>query len=499
MRLPSRVLRNLLLLLSFASLALQVQVLKAQLSETSHKPEIKFDPQPWLDDLHELIAAMDSHYADLEWAIKDRHMDLPRLRQDTEQKLRDSPDNQAAQRIFEQFLDTFGDGHLSIKWPTGEVSELEPPEPLCRRLGYRNPNKRGIAFSALPSFVDLPGEGSDLFPGGLLNLPQSKVGTIRISSFNEHGFPDACESVLRELHLDAGSACDHRCQNMIALQISNYLTAEIVKRARQLRSQGASALLIDLTHNDGGDDWNEAVARSLSPILLVDESRGFLKVPSWTTKLQNDLRAVEEDVERGAQPTGILTKAAARLRLAVAESEESCDRSRAFEDGSLNCSLIVKDGLFWSGALPYAKPGSLASLRSKTVLFNPLQFKYAESSNRLPLFVAVDAHSWSSAERFAALLQDNRAATIVGELTGGAGCGSVNGGIPTTLTHSHARVEMPNCVGIRKDGSNANDGVTPDILVPWAERDTPYVKAEKLVLVLKKANHRGAASRASTH
>jgi C-terminal processing protease CtpA/Prc len=36
----------------------------------------------------------------------------------------------------------------------------------------------------------------------------------------------------------------------------------------------------------------------------------------------------------------------------------------------------------------------------------------------------------SAAEYFAAILKDNKAATIIGELTGGAGCGSTNGGIP---------------------------------------------------------------------
>jgi hypothetical protein len=46
---------------------------------------------------------------------------------------------------------------------------------------------------------------------------------------------------------------------------------------------------------------------------------------------------------------------------------------------------------------------------------------------------------------------------------------------------------MPDCVGLRKDGLNGNEGVTPDILVPWAERDTPFTKANKLLRALNKA------------
>ena len=136
---------------------------------------------------------------------------------------------------------------------------------------------------------------------------------------------------------------------------------------------------------------------------------------------------------------------------------------------------------------------SFAELNSRTTLFSPLQYDYSESNHQLPLFVAVDAHSWSSAERFAALLQDNAAATIIGELTGGAGCGFVDGGIPTTLPHSRGQVAIPNCVGLRKDGSNANAGVIPDVLLPWAPRDTPFVRADKARIGLLKVmqqNHR---------
>jgi hypothetical protein len=123
-------------------------------------------------------------------------------------------------------------------------------------------------------------------------------------------------------------------------------------------------------------------------------------------------------------------EAASRLRLAIARSKERCDRRRVFSDGKANCSLEVDDLLFWSGVLSYAKPGSFAGLKSQTTLFHPLRYAYTENTQRLPLLVVVDRRTWSSAERFASLLQDNAAATIVGELTGGAGCGFTNGGIP---------------------------------------------------------------------
>ena len=450
-----------------------------------------FDATPWIGDFHELTTAMASHYADLEWAINDRRMDLPKLRQATEDNLRRCDSNQCVRRELEKFLDAFGDGHLSIAWtrenPPSSV-EAAADRSLCGRLGYKAPISPGIDFSLLPGFAAAGGDDSQLFSGGLLTLAGgAKLGLIRIPLFTEHSFPGECEKTIREMQLTDESKCDKECEQAIALATANRLTAAIVSRAGQLRGMGASALLVDVTRNDGGSDWNEAVSRSLSSVPLTEDRRGFIKHEHWTTELQTQLHGVEADLKSGEEPRVVLEEAAVRLRLAIARSKEFCDRSRVFYDGRLDCSLVVSDLLFWSGVLPYARPRSFPALASRTTLFHPLQYKYSEDAHRLPLYVAVDRHSWSSAERFASLLQDNAAATIIGELTGGAGCGFTNGGIPTTLSYSHAQVRMPDCLGFRKDGSNGNDGVTPDILVPWAERDTPFTKANKLLRALDKA------------
>jgi hypothetical protein len=491
MRVPSIGARCLLLLAMVWPLLFGPKGLAAQSNEGSRSTEGHFDYQPWLDDFQQLLGAMESHYADLEWAVHDRHMDLPKLRQETEEKLRLANDAQSEERVLEQFLKAFGDPHLSVKWTAAkaEIAPSEnagPIEQLCTHLGYKDAQKKGIDFSTLPNFAEVIGEGADSFPGGLLTVNNTKVGVLRIASFTEHSFPSACESAVRDMHLNDDSACDHCPRGDIAREAGNRLTEALVRRAQQLRALGASALLVDITHNSGGDDWNQPVVRSLSPIPLVEERSGFIKHPHWTAILEDRLQKVESDLSEGAEPRELLMEAARELRKDIALSKETCDRSRVFDDGILNCSLVVDGGLFWSGVLPYAKPGSFPKLQSRKILFEPLEYNYAESSNRLPLIVAVDVDTHSSAERFAALLQDNKAATVVGELTGGAGCGYVSEGIPTTLAKSGAQVKMPDCVGFRKDGSNANEGVTPDVYVPWQQRDTPYTRADKVRAALEK-------------
>jgi len=119
-------------------------------------------------------------------------------------------------------------------------------------------------------------------------------------------------------------------------------------------------------------------------------------------------------------------------------------------------------------------------LKSGWVLFYPSQYHYTEGANHLPLIVLVDGDTASSAEYFAAMLQDNKAATLVGQVTAGAGCGFTNGGIKTELSYSGANVRLPDCVRLRSDGSDEVNGIVPDILLPWVERDSRYQQATKL-------------------
>lgn len=77
----------------------------------------------------------------------------------------------------------------------------------------------------------------------------------------------------------------------------------------------------------------------------------------------------------------------------------------------------------------------------------------------------------SAREWFAAVLQDNRAATLVGEQTAGAGCGYTEGGIPLTLSHTGIAIAAPDCARYRRDGSNEIDGVRPDVALDWTLAD----------------------------
>lgn len=150
------------------------------------------------------------------------------------------------------------------------------------------------------------------------------------------------------------------------------------------------------------------------------------------------------------------------------------------QDATPGCSNLETNLLYTSGILPYAKLEDIGDLKSRWVLFYPSRYRYAEGTNQLPLIVLIDGDTGSSAEYFAAMLQDNKAATLVGQVTVGAGCGFTDGGIDTKLKNSGAVIRLPDCARLRSDGSNEVNGIVPDIILPWVERDSRYQQAMKL-------------------
>ena len=127
------------------------------------------------------------------------------------------------------------------------------------------------------------------------------------------------------------------------------------------------------------------------------------------------------------------------------------------------------DGFYSTGLLQSARVEALRSKPWASLVFSPLQYPYHEGLWRGPLMVLVDQGTGSAAEQFAAELQDNHAAVVIGSPTVGAGCGHTDGGTPTTLTNSGAVLKLPDCLRMRSAGLNLASGVQPDVLVGLRE------------------------------
>jgi hypothetical protein len=446
-----------------------------------------FDPAPWLADFHQLLGELSSHYANLEAAREQRHMDLPALAARTEAELRDARTADAARRALQSFLRAFGDGHLALaaapeSAPSPSSEPAPAARPLCDRLGYGHQRvKEGVDFTLVPGFEPSADADAVDMPGGVLRLPSGvRLGVVRIALFMTEIHPALCEPARLSLGLADDAACDDECGFRVELAVSNLLLAALDRRLASLRKAGAAGVVVDLTGNGGGSDWVDPAAREMTALPLRAPRMLFPRHPHWSENLKQMLHDVEADVA-GVNDArrSTLASAASVLRAAIADAERPCDTSGLWTKGgpAPACSMLVRTAYYTSGLLPYAKSGAFAGLHAEELLFKPGQYRYREGANRLPVVVLVDEYTASSAELFTAMLRDNGAAMVAGAPTVGAGCGYTNGGIPTVLRNSGLKVRVPDCVRLRADGSDEVAGIVPDVLLPFTSRDSPYQRA----------------------
>ncbi len=457
-----------------------------------------FKTDVWLEDFTQLKRAMSAQYANLEWTVENRGLDLKQLSEQTESRLLQARSEAEAKKIIESFMDVFGDGHLSVQWAQNKVNNSSSADnaqpssliPICERLGYQSHNQAPrIAFTKLNSFREINTKDSKYFSIGVLRVAANKdVGVIKIAIFSEYAFPDLCDQAATEMKLTKDSPCDEVCEDRVERTAANLLTAALARQIEVLKRNKTSVLLVDITGNGGGTNWTEPAARTLSAKSLRSPRQQFTRHEHWTKQLKRRLQIIEADARLPTSPNReLLLHGANILRKAILESQQPCDRSSVWENRKLDCSLVADTPtLYPQSVLPFAKPSSLPDKPSSRFLFYPSRYTYREGVYSGQLMVMVDQGTWSSAEYFAAMLRDNNAATIVGEPTGGAGCGYTNGGILTFLKNTGARVKIPDCVRLRADGSNEVAGITPDVLVPWQANDTRYQRANRVFDVLAK-------------
>jgi Peptidase family S41 len=434
----------------------------------------------WLADFSELQSELSANYANLEWVATQRRVDLPRLVAVTGQQLRVASSDAEARAYIELFLADFGDGHLEADWPTQYEPGGAPARlpPLCSRLGYAETKLgAGIAFDRGAPYQPIATPGSRYFPTGLLQFPNGDVvGVLRLPIFSADPYPELCEAARTAMGLADNAPCDETCEDAIQLRAENALTAALEQSLVVLQSEAhLRGLVVDITRNGGGSDWLEPAARELTPKHLRSPALGFVKSEHWTNILNRRLRAIEAALPSSSGALHATLSDAQRIYSdALAASRDQCDRRGYFSGTPVTCSQVVKGTLYTSGTLAYAAPGSLPENPARRYIFAPSRFTYREGTWAQPLIVLVDNDTASAAERFAAMLQDAGAATIVGVPTDGAGCGFTDGGIPNVLDHSGAIIRMPDCVQYRADGTDAVAGITPDALVPWRENDSAY-------------------------
>jgi len=454
-----------------------------------------WSPDPWLADLAEMRAAFDEKYANLEWLTGEREVDLAALFERAAARIRAAHDDAGARSAFDRLVRRIGDGHVEISWPIPSGGSASAPAPaatgaaaLCRRLGYdAAQNSPGIGPS-LAGYRPVDREG--MFATGIVAVGGARVGIIRIPVFQPQADPNLCEGAISALAINPDLPCDDGCADRIITWAYERMTGDFEERLRRLRSAGADVLMVDIGGNGGGSEWAEAAARSVSPVPLTSERRAFVRGAHWARQWR-DLGALLRERASSADPAD-----RARLLGWAADADAALRQAEPCPRGA-DCARLGRAG-YMTGLVGAAPAGAFDGRDWAVHVFSPAQFPYHDHVWTGPLIVLVDQETWSAAEEFAAVLQDNRAAIILGARSGGAGCGHTNGGTPTRLRNSGATLRLPDCVRLRADGSNEVRGIIPDELVGLRADDGSRFRAGLITAALgravaqARALHRGA-------
>ena len=453
-----------------------------------------YDPEPWLADMAQAREALSAGYANLDWAVRDRGVNLPRVTTLMEQRFRAARNDTEARRVFEQFLEAFADSHLDVEWPTSDpkpepspsaaTASAAPPPSLCRSMNYQTRAlDLGSTVDKLPGYTPLATPGSRVLPAGIVKAGERTVGTLRIALFGAQFSPELCEQAAQARGLKPSDPCDEHCRYALERAINDRLTDILAAQLKALAAAGADTLIVDIGGNGGGSGWSANAARTVAAGPLRTWPVALVRHPHHVAMLESRRKdLIDAAAKASGEDRRRLLAAAETATRAIAEVRRPCDRSAYWRGEPVTCEGLIAP--FYLSGWADGEPGPFASREAASVLYWPAGEHYAQGAWTGKLLVLVNRHTHSAAEEFAALLQDNSAAVIIGAPSGGAGCGHIDGRITERLKHSGGLLVMPNCSRLRADGSNEVGGIDPDVLVGFRETDSQAQRARRLAAAL---------------
>lgn len=450
-------------------------------------PAFAYDPTPWLEDARQIRAVFGNRYANIDWLTGDRGVNLDTNFKMLEGGLARVSSDAEAKALLDRAMSSLADGHVQIDWtarpaPTAGAPAAAPAKP-CASARPQRP--RPPVAAGLPGWTPLnDGEGAREFPGGLVTVGGRKVGVVQINIFEAD--PVVCEAAAAQLKLPMDKPCDDGCAGKLDTAMYQVLTDRFAARLAAIKAAGAEVLMVDLAGNGGGREWAEVAARMVTPVRLKSAPVRLVRSSYAAEQLEALAVDIEANVkeERGAKKADLLRQAA-DLRARATEARRACEPGAPAADGK-PCPLLIDAG-YSSGVWASADPTTLTDKAWGQSVFTPAKWTWREGVWSGPLMVLVDARSASASEEFAAMLQDNKAALIVGSPSLGAGCGHATPAGPVTLKNSGGRLSLPDCLRLRADGSNEIGGVEPDVLVGFRGTDGAALKAKRLALRLPDA------------
>ena len=439
---------------------------------------------------------LEKSYSNLAWfASAQSGVDLPALDRRTQAVLAQAHTDAEAHLAIRDFVTSLHDGHFS-ELPSLEAgatnTAIEPPkrdlardDPRsgCAALGYGDKSQvaYSLPFESLPQFK-LESDGmSSAFRAGTVAWNGARVGLVRIKNFSMRQYPSECERTWSKSPKHAGTGAEF--DDLVTDTWFTTLAAQL----RRFRTEHVDILLVDVGSNSGGNDSGEWTPRLLTAKPVRSARLLMSAAPVAQTYIDEEIAAIKT-AQAADSTAGLQAKAQESLTFFAAASADlasrHCDMSwvwaeqRPFDPAG--CSRLIDVG-YASGAIAAMAPADYHDRRAAQKIYWPAAVDPWRGSWTGRVYVLANATSYSAAEMFAAVMQDNAIAKIVGVRTGGDGCGFMEDTPPVVLPHSQLRFRMPNCVRLRADGSSEVAGIAPDLPIAAIDGESPRARAARLL------------------
>jgi Peptidase family S41 len=465
----------------------------------------KFERKAWLEDYSALKHALEHSYSNLAWfASPQSGVDLPALDQRTLAVLHRAKSDEEARSAILAFVAGFHDGHFSqlesmapatggkIKDPASFPYDRQKPEAGCAALGYSADGRTGFSlpFESLSGF-DLIADGQEQpFRAGILMTDgRVEIGILRVYSFHTDRYVALCLKAWKGD--DVWDEHGQLSMSSLRSDINKDWYGTLADLLKQFNAAKVSAVLVDIGNNSGGNDSGDMSARLFSTIPMHSAK---LKMSQDTAAskayFDEQLAALTkaETYHPDAAGQRLIDEETKTLTAEQAKLASPCPMEWVWKKRqdwqSSACKRLVDAGSA-GGPLDYLKPGVIEDVRIARRLHWPAEYVQLWGTWAGPTYVLTNNRSYSSAEMFAAAMQNNHAARIIGAETGGDGCGFMNDPEPVTLAHSLLRFRIPNCVRLRADGTDEVAGIKPDLPVLATDGESARARAYRLIQVIE--------------
>lgn len=231
-------------------------MLALSLGATAPPPTLPtFNRAAWQSDYKRLKIALAQHYANLDWQVERRGLNLASADRFITAMLERAENDTAATLAMVKLIEAFRDPHLELSaGPAPDGANLVPvagdvggPAVLpqsCEESGYISASSTTrLPYAAAPAWREV---SRAPFQAGLIGT----IGIIRIPEFAEDRYLDACQAVNKPGL--AGRA--------LQLATRAELNRQLISLVAKLKARGMTRLAIDVSRNGGGSEWSGEAA-----------------------------------------------------------------------------------------------------------------------------------------------------------------------------------------------------------------------------------------------